>query len=183
MIYLHYILKGTKVEKSNNVKEWAEWYEKASKDGARIVKQEHIGAYYVSTVFLGLDHNFGASGDPILFESMVFSDHSEFDLGQEVDCVRYQTYGEALRGHKKLVNEYLEKQSTNIIAWRWFSGRDTVGAVATKTINGWRAYLGVASGSSEQIDVLYIASWGCKLDKATATAIFSELDPDNFDGR
>jgi hypothetical protein len=70
-----------------------------------------------------------------------------------------------------------------IIRWRWFSGRDTVGAVATKTVNGWRAYLGVAPGVSELSDASYIASWGCKLDKAMSAAIFYDLDPNTFEGR
>lgn len=48
---------------------WAKWIENRS--GDRIVKQENVGDLMVSTVFLGLDHNFG-DGPPILWETMVF---------------------------------------------------------------------------------------------------------------
>jgi hypothetical protein len=54
--------------------EWARWFENAHDE--RIVAQEYIGEYWVSTVFLGLDHSFG-SGPPLLFETMIF--HAERD--------------------------------------------------------------------------------------------------------
>jgi hypothetical protein len=44
---------------------------KAFKNSDRKVKQEHVGPFLVSTVFLGLDHNF-SEGPPILWETMVF---------------------------------------------------------------------------------------------------------------
>ena len=56
--------------------EWAKWFEKG---GNRIVKQEMIGDTKVSTVFLGLDHNFG-DGPPVLWETMVFG--GKFDQHQ-----------------------------------------------------------------------------------------------------
>lgn len=48
---------------------WAQQFGLTSKD--RIVKQDHFGKVMVSTVFLGLDHNWG-KGPPILWETMVF---------------------------------------------------------------------------------------------------------------
>ena len=50
----------------------------------------------VSTVFLGLDHGFGAE-EPVLFETMIF--------GGEYDeyCERYCTWDEAVEGHAKAV--------------------------------------------------------------------------------
>lgn len=53
----------------------------------------------VSTVFLGLDHNYGI-GPPVLFETMIFG--GEHDGYQE----RYCTWDEAVEGHevaKKLI--------------------------------------------------------------------------------
>ena len=38
----------------------------------RTVAKSTIGNYLVSTVFLGLDHQFHAHGPPLLFETMVF---------------------------------------------------------------------------------------------------------------
>lgn len=49
--------------------EWAVQFE----DGAtRRVALTRIGPYEISTVFLGLDHNFYPGGPPILFETMSF---------------------------------------------------------------------------------------------------------------
>jgi hypothetical protein len=52
----------------------------------------------VSTVFLGLDHNFG-SGPPLIFETLVFG--GPFD--KEMD--RYSTWDEALAGHARMVEK------------------------------------------------------------------------------
>lgn len=52
---------------------------------------------HISTVFLGLDHNWGFREDPVLFESMVFGGkHDELQT-------RYCTYDEAMKGHAELV--------------------------------------------------------------------------------
>lgn len=37
------------------------------------VAEAHLGKFYISTVFLGIDHNFLGKGGPILFETMVFA--------------------------------------------------------------------------------------------------------------
>jgi len=63
---------------------WATALEK----GDRIVKQEHIGPFWISTVFLGLDHNWG-DGPPILWETMVFlKDHEGIRYGEDIDMDR-----------------------------------------------------------------------------------------------
>src|SRR5262245_34782727 len=71
---------------------WAEWYEKAD----RIVKQEYAGPYFISTVFLGLDHNFARNGPPILFETMIFSDFASLSYQE-----RCSTWEEALAMHQR----------------------------------------------------------------------------------
>lgn len=40
----------------------------------RRVDKTEIGGMEVSTIFMGLDHNFHADGPPILFETMIFGD-------------------------------------------------------------------------------------------------------------
>lgn len=60
---------------------------------------------WVSTVLLGLDHNFMYGGPPIIFETMVFfakrdPDGLFSDLGYQV---RYATYAQAKAGHKRAV--------------------------------------------------------------------------------
>lgn len=53
----------------------------------------------VSTVFLGLDHNYFDRGPPVLFETMIFGG----TLNQSM--MRYATYDEALVGHDVAVKK------------------------------------------------------------------------------
>lgn len=90
-----YILKDKKVVACHDLLEWAKWFETAD----RHVADENVGKYRISTVFLGIDHNF-LGGEPILFETMVFSDD------EDGDEERYSTWEEAEKGHKKMVKKY-----------------------------------------------------------------------------
>lgn len=70
-----------------------------------VVEQTHVGVYFVSTVWLGLDH--GMYGVMSIFETMVF-DHSSDDEGKhfdDLDCERYATEDEALEGHARMVEK------------------------------------------------------------------------------
>ena len=67
----------------------------------RIIKQEYIGDYFISTVFLTCDHNFDPTDDtPIMFETMVFDGCEDNNNWSEIYCERYATYDEAVRGHE-----------------------------------------------------------------------------------
>lgn len=57
------------------------------------------GRYWVSTIWLGLDHGFGA-GPPLIFETMVFGLGSGFE---DLECRRYATEAGALAGHAQVV--------------------------------------------------------------------------------
>jgi hypothetical protein len=78
---------------------WATWYGDATESGDRIVAQDKIGDYFVSTVFLGIDQSFyfRKPRTPILFETMVF-------IGDKNDGtqVRYATWNEAAEGHREV---------------------------------------------------------------------------------
>ena len=63
---------------------------------------------WVSTVWLGLDHNFGR-GVPVIFETMVFP-HKD-DNSNEQEQERYSTLEEALNGHTRMVQKYTQQQS------------------------------------------------------------------------
>lgn len=67
----------------------------------RRVAQETVGPYWVSTVLLVLDHNFGV-GPPLIFETMVFVQEGE---DEEISNLvwRYSTLGEAQEGHRAAV--------------------------------------------------------------------------------
>lgn len=83
-----------------NVLAWAAWME--LKDNGRIVARTPVKRVpgedvVVSTVFLGIDHNFDEEGPPILYETMIFGGvHHE-------DMWRYSTKADALVGHEKAV--------------------------------------------------------------------------------
>ena len=62
------------------------------------VGDTNIHGIRISTVFLGLDHSFPRGGDPVLFETMVFSPYWE-----ENQMHRYHTWEEAERGHQIFV--------------------------------------------------------------------------------
>jgi hypothetical protein len=74
---------------------WAMWFEKAK----RHIGDDKIGDVRVSTVFLGVDHNFDFHGAPVLFETMIFGGI----YNQEME--RYCTKDEALKGHAEWVEK------------------------------------------------------------------------------
>lgn len=84
-------------EPISDVLMWGEWFERSTLDRSRIVAQdrdEQPGApdVMVSTVFLGLNHNYG-TGAPLLWETMI--------LGGPLDGSqwRWSSREAALTGH------------------------------------------------------------------------------------
>lgn len=74
--------------------EMMEWATSQSDLNSRIVKHDKLAnGILVSTVFLGLNHQYG-EGPPVLFETMIFG--GEHDQFQE----RYCTWDEAVEGHQ-----------------------------------------------------------------------------------
>lgn len=63
---------------------------------ARTIVREPVT---VSTVWLGIDHNFSGDGPPLIFETMVFGG------GNDGAQYRYATEAEALAGHARVVAE------------------------------------------------------------------------------
>jgi hypothetical protein len=95
----------------DDVRAWGMWYESAGV--SRIVEQTHVEQYFVSTVFLGIDHQWG-DGLPLLWETMVFDDsRAGMDKRLDVDCHRYSSRADALAGHQttvQLVRLHVERQ-------------------------------------------------------------------------
>jgi hypothetical protein len=93
----YYILdENGEVKITHEISEWGRFTE--VRDIRQIAFDETAGGDQVSTVFLGLDHNFDDQGPPILFETMIFS--GEHDGYQE----RYATREEALIGHARALD-------------------------------------------------------------------------------
>ena len=99
---------------------WARWMEKAE----RRVGYDMIGPFRVSTVFLGLDHDFVPSNharEPLIFETMIF-DHSreEHAFGRSYHAAfdfqrRYRTWDAAKSGH-----DYAVKLAKRMLRWTEF---------------------------------------------------------------
>lgn len=77
------------------------WGELQNDNAYRVVARfEKMGQYFISTVWLGLDHNWWSPGNPpIIFETMVFGG----PLDQEQD--RYSTEEAALAGHRAMIEK------------------------------------------------------------------------------
>lgn len=87
----YYVLRGHEAVPVADVMEWAREFEYAH----RHVGATHVGPWWVSTVFLGLDHQYG-DGPPLLFETMVFRDGK----GDQW-CDRCSTWEEAEAMHQR----------------------------------------------------------------------------------
>lgn len=87
-----YILDGHTPVKEPDLLKWSKWMQAAK----RHVADERIDGIRISTVFLGLDHQWDG-GAPLLFETMIFGGpHNDW---QE----RCSTWEEAEEMHKKAV--------------------------------------------------------------------------------
>lgn len=75
-----------------DTKEWGKQFEKN-----RHVGDDTIDLVRISTVFLGLDHQWG-DGPPLLFETMIFGGpHDQYQM-------RCSTWDEAIKQHVETVN-------------------------------------------------------------------------------
>jgi hypothetical protein len=95
-----FILDENKNPIPANLIEWAEFFEDFNN---RMVKQEMVDGKWISTIFLGIDHNWSdAEGAELhIFETMVFDKKGRG--GSEIYCDRYPTWDTALKGHEKAV--------------------------------------------------------------------------------
>ena len=90
----HWILDDKGRPVSVGLLEWAEWFGTAE----RIIAQETIAQNWISTIFLGIDHDFGMRGPPILWETMTFG----AKLNQEMRrCAGSKEQAEAM--HEEMV--------------------------------------------------------------------------------
>lgn len=64
---------------------------------------DNVGAVRVSTVWLGLDHNWSGDGGPLIFETMLFGYDEE-----DAPMTRYHTEREARCGHARVLADLRE---------------------------------------------------------------------------
>lgn len=86
-----------------DILEWARWFERA--ENRRVAETNLPNGIMVSTVFLGLDHNF-YGGPPVLWETMIFG--GPHDQYQE----RYTSREAALEGHEEAVRLAQQESET-----------------------------------------------------------------------
>lgn len=98
-----YILDENKITHPATMEEYAEWYGAQGNNIIRVGYAESA-TKQVSTVFLGLDHNWNEGNRPLLFETMVFPNDS--DSSEDELCERYSTWDEALAGHKEISERF-----------------------------------------------------------------------------
>jgi hypothetical protein len=93
-----YILIGQTPVAEPDTLTWARWFEENDR---HVAVTRVLDIAVVSTVFLGLDHNFCSwrGGPPLLFETMVFWEGH----GEEQD--RCSTWLQAERMHERMVRE------------------------------------------------------------------------------
>jgi hypothetical protein len=88
----HYILNGHTPVEVTDLRTWMRWLVENTDD--RHVAWTEFEGGHVSTVFLGLDHNWFGS-PPLLFETMIFGGP------EDGYCERYSTWDEADAGHTR----------------------------------------------------------------------------------
>jgi len=74
-------------------------------DSYRRVAQERVGRWWISTVWLGMDHSYEPGATPVIFESMAFLKGDGEDE-RDHECHRYSTLPTALEGHARMVERF-----------------------------------------------------------------------------
>ena len=99
--------RGEPVPEPDTV-QWAQWLEAAAR--ARCLAETTVGPYWISTVFLAIDHRYGEAGPPLLWETMIFGAYEEVEIfgkrqrcRKDIDQIRYTSRAEALAGHARAV--------------------------------------------------------------------------------
>ena len=83
-----------------SIDEWAKCREKMFKSNVKRVSESMINGKWISTVWIGIDHQYHDKGQPQIFETMIFEDDGR---GHEIYCDRYSTWKEAEEGHLKAI--------------------------------------------------------------------------------
>lgn len=125
MRLMNYILVGREPVPEPDLMKWADWFEHAPRFISRTKFNRNA---FISTIFMGLDHNHFGVSPPILFETMVFIRPSkkrrertirrleQLSPGlakvsrriqfESIDELRYHTYAQAMAGHEAMVKAW-----------------------------------------------------------------------------
>ena len=95
------------------------WAAKVEDREYAVIAQHWIRGWMVSTVWMGLNHNFLRDGPPVIFETMVFPPGDESDDGgmhSESYQDRYATEEAAQAGHDQALAWVVEKLGPDSVA-------------------------------------------------------------------
>lgn len=95
-------------DRNGEIIDYATYCVLAGNEDYKRVDQTTLGHYWISTVWLGIDHDFAApygtpNRAPIIFETMVFADDDAPHKFYDIDARRYSTEQEARDGHAEFV--------------------------------------------------------------------------------
>lgn len=99
---MYWILRGHTPEPAADILAWGEFMERseaARRVALDTIKQAESDPVHISTVFLGIDHNWLDNGLPVLFETRVFGGPLDGET------YRYTTWNAAMAGHRMLLDE------------------------------------------------------------------------------
>lgn len=85
-------------------------------DKMRRVALDEVGPFSISTVFLFINHDFFNHGEPVLFETMVFQDGTEFYREDFELMDRYCTWDRAIEGHKRICEQVRDVYEADVEA-------------------------------------------------------------------
>lgn len=96
------------------------WAEKFGDMDYKVVAQHWVRGWMVSTVWIGLNHNFNpfSQGPALIFETMIFPPGDESPEGMfcEDYCDRYPTEAAAHAGHDRALSYLREKLGPDALA-------------------------------------------------------------------
>lgn len=95
-----YILVARTAVPEPDYSAWMRWCSEHWHTGERDVGRDHVGPILVSTVFIGIDHNFGFRAPPLLFETGVLIEPEDGQGLEMLAMRRYETWDEAEKGHR-----------------------------------------------------------------------------------
>jgi hypothetical protein len=108
---MYFGLDGEPIKRSQWARLMQGKYDPDVKEKPWRVDETQVGPWWISTVWIGLDHNFGLGGPPIIYETMIFF-HGDTEVdGEEVKVEdwgeeymeRYATREAAQAGHDRAV--------------------------------------------------------------------------------
>jgi hypothetical protein len=109
-----YILKHRKPVECFDLLKWDKWL---GRPYAKRVRSTHTGDAWISTVFLGINHDFRVGKDldranPLIFETMVFfKDEKSHGPIENYEMERCRTWRQALEMHWAMVEWVKHEQS------------------------------------------------------------------------